>query len=89
MHLFVLFSICHSIVSFRPSPQRSLFSVSPLVPAVWNTIHPEPEIHEHIYVTKRLRNNVHDYKHILTYIETNVTNNVNNATHADELTVQH
>ena len=54
-----------------------------------NTIHPEPEIHEHIYVTKRLRNNVHDYKHILTYIETNVTNNVNNATHADELTVQH
>ena len=54
-----------------------------------NTIHPEPEIHEHIYVTKRLRNNVHDYKHILTYIETNVTNNVNNMTHTDELTVQH
>ena len=54
-----------------------------------NTIHPEPEIHEHIYVTKRLRNNVHDYRHILTYIETNVTNNVNTATHADELTVQH
>ena len=54
-----------------------------------NTIHPEPEIHEHIYVTKRLRNNVHDYMHILTYIETTVTNYVNNATHADELTVQH
>ena len=54
-----------------------------------NTIHPEPEIHEHIYVTKRLRNNVHDYKHILTYIETNVNNCVNDATHADELTVQH
>ena len=54
-----------------------------------NTIHPEPEIHEHIYMTKRLRNNVHDYKHILTYIETNVTNNVNDTTHTDELTVQH
>ena len=55
-----------------------------------NTIHPEPEIHEHIYVTKRLRNNVHDYEHILTYIETNVTNNhVNGTTHTDELTVQH
>ena len=25
-----------------------------------NTIHHEPEIHEHIYVTKRLRNNVHE-----------------------------
>ena len=54
-----------------------------------NTIHPEPEIDEQIYMTKRLRNNVHDYKHILTYIETNVTNNVNNTTHTDELTVQH
>ena len=54
-----------------------------------NTIHPEPEIHEHIYVAKRLRNNVYNYKHILTYIETNVTNNVNNTTHTDELTVQH
>ena len=54
-----------------------------------NTIHPEPEIHEHIYVTKRLRNNVYNYKHILTYIERNVNNCVNNATHADELTVQH
>ena len=32
---------------------------------------------------------MYNYKHILTYIETNVTNNVNNATHADELTVQH
>ena len=54
-----------------------------------NTIYPEPEIHEHIYVTKRLRNNVQDCKHILTDIETNVTNNVNNTTHTDELTVQH
>ena len=32
---------------------------------------------------------MHDYKHILTYIETIVTNKVNGATHADELTVQH
>ena len=54
-----------------------------------NTIHPEPEIHEHIYVTKRPRNNVHDYKHILTYIETNENNHVNGTTHTDELTVQH
>ena len=54
-----------------------------------NTIHPEPEIHEHIYMTKRLRNNVHDYKHILTYIETTVNNCVNNTTHTDEMTVQH
>ena len=54
-----------------------------------NTIHPEPEIHEQYLCDKRLRNIVHDYKHILTYIETNVTNNVNNTTHTDELTVQH
>ena len=57
-----------------------------------NTIHPEPEIHEHIYVTKRLqrlRNIVHDSKHILNNIETNVTNNANDVTHTDELTVQH
>ena len=47
-----------------------------------NTIHPEPEIHEHICVTK-------GYGTMCTYIETNVNNNVNNATHADELTVQH
>ena len=54
-----------------------------------NTIHPEPEIHEQIYVTKRLRNIVHDYKHILTFIERIVNNCVNDATHADELTMQH
>ena len=54
-----------------------------------NTIHPEPEIHEHIYVTKRLRNNVYNYKHILNNAERNVTNDVNGTTHADELTVQH
>ena len=55
-----------------------------------NTIHPEPEIHEQIYIyDKRLRNIVHDYKHILNNTERNVNNNVNNATHADELTMQH
>ena len=57
-----------------------------------NTIHPEPEIHEQIYIyiyDKRLRNIVHDYKHILNDIERIVNNNVNNATHADELTMQH
>ena len=54
-----------------------------------NTIHPEPENHEHIYVTERLRNNVYNFKHILTYIEHNVTNHVNGTTHTDELTVQH
>ena len=54
-----------------------------------NIIHPEPEIHEHIYMIQRLRNIVHDYKHILTCIETNVTNNANGTTHTDELTVQH
>ena len=30
-----------------------------------NTIHPEPEIHETNIYDKRLRNIVHDYKHIL------------------------
>ena len=54
-----------------------------------NTIHLEPEIHEQIFMTKRLRNIVHDYKHILTDIKRIVNNNVNNATHADELTMQH
>ena len=54
-----------------------------------NTIHPELEIHEQIIYDKRLRNIVHDYKHILTNAEHNVNNNVNDATHADELTVQH
>ena len=54
-----------------------------------NTIHPEPEIHGHIYDTKRLRNIVHNLKHILTYIETTVTNSVNNTTHIDEFTAQH
>ena len=54
-----------------------------------NTIPPDTAIHEQIYMTKRLRNIVHDYKHILTDIERIVNNNVNNATHADELTMQH
>ena len=48
-----------------------------------NTIHPEPEIHEQIYMTKRLRNNVYNYKHILTYIERTVNNTVNDAMHVD------
>ena len=57
-------------------------------------IPPEPEIHEQIYIyiyiyDRRLRNIVHDYKHILTLIERNVNNCVNDATHADELTMQH
>ena len=53
-----------------------------------NTIHLKPEIHEHIYVTKRLqrlRNNVYNFMHILNNIETNVTNNVNGTTHTDEM----
>ena len=57
-----------------------------------NTIHPEPEIHENIYVTKRLqrlRNNVYNFMHILNNAERNVTNDANDATHADEMTVQH
>ena len=57
-----------------------------------NTIHPEPEIHEHIYVTKRLqrlRNIVYNFMHILNNAERNVTNNVKGTTHTDELTVQH
>ena len=53
------------------------------------TIHPEPEIHEQTYMTKRLRNIVHDYKHILTNAERIVNNNVNDAMHADKLTMQH
>ena len=58
-----------------------------------NTIPPDTAIHEQIYIyiyiyDKRLRNIVHDYKHILADIERIVNNNVNNATHADELTMQ-
>ena len=48
-----------------------------------NTIHPEPEIHEQIYVTKRLRNNVYNSKHILNNAERNVNNYVNDAMHVD------
>ena len=40
-------------------------------------------------MTKRLRNNVFNSKHILNNAERNVNNCVNDATHADELTVQH
>ena len=54
-----------------------------------STIHPEPEIHEHIYDTKRLRNIVHNFMHILNNAERNVTNHVNGTTHTDEMTVQH
>ena len=32
---------------------------------------------------------MHDYKHILNNAERNVNNYVNDATHADELTMQH
>ena len=54
-----------------------------------NTIHPAPEIHELFFDTKRLRNIVHNLKHILTYIETTVTNCVDGTTHTDEFTAQH
>ena len=54
-------------------------------------MYPAPYIHEQKTTSIWLRNNVHDYKHILTYniFETNVTNCVNNTTHTDKLTVQH
>ena len=53
-----------------------------------NTIPPEPEIHEQIYIyiyiyDKWLRKSVHDYKHILNIGERIVDNNVNDATHVD------
>ena len=57
-----------------------------------NTIHPQPEIHEHIHMTKdykRLRNNVYNFMHIPNNIETTVNNCVNNTTHIDEFTAQH
>ena len=55
-----------------------------------NLTPPEPEIHEQIYIyDKWLRKNVHDYKHILIDVETIVDNNINDATHADKLTMQH
>ena len=53
-----------------------------------NTIHPEPEIHEHFMIQKAT-GHVHNLKHILTYIETTVTNCVNITTHTDEFTAQH
>ena len=55
---------------------------------VVNTIHPEPEIHEHIYMTKRLRNIVYNCMHIFNNAEHNVNNCVNGTTHTDEMTVQ-
>ena len=54
-----------------------------------NTIHPEPEIHEHIYVTKRLRNIVYNFMHNLNNPETTVTNYVNARTHTDVITAHH
>ena len=54
-----------------------------------NTIHPEPEIHEHFYDTKRLRNIVYNFMHNLNNAERNVTNCANNMTHTDEMTAQH
>ena len=54
-----------------------------------NTIHPAPEIHELFFGTQRLRNIVHNFKHTFTYIETTVTNCVNDMTHTDEMTAQH
>ena len=59
-----------------------------------NTIHPEPEIHEHkyiyiyIYMTKGY-GTLCTTTSILTFIERIVNNCVNDATHADELTMQH
>ena len=56
-----------------------------------NTIHFAPKTHEHIYVTKRpkrLRNIVHNLKHIPNNIETNVTNSANDVTHTDAITAQ-
>ena len=53
-----------------------------------NTIHPEPEIHEQIYMT-RLRNNVYNLKHILNNAERNVNNCVNDAMHVDAHKMQH
>ena len=35
-------------------------------------------------IHKRLRNIVHNFKHTFTYIETTVTNCVNDMTHTDE-----
>ena len=41
------------------------------------------------YDTQRLRNIVHNLKHTFTYIETTVTNCMNDTTHTDEFTKQH
>ena len=54
-----------------------------------NTIHPEPEIHEHIFMIQRLRNIVYNFMHNLNNAERNVTNCVNDMTHTDEMTAQH
>ena len=53
-----------------------------------NTIHLEPEIHEQIYVTKGYGTLCTTPSTFSLYIETIVTNKVNNATHADKLTMQ-
>ena len=54
-----------------------------------NTIHPAPDIHEHFMIYNRLRNIVHNLKHIFTYIETTVTNYMNAMTHTDVTTAHH
>ena len=49
-----------------------------------NTIPPDTEIHEQMTTT-----NGYDYKHTSNIDETIVDNNMNDATHADKLTMQH
>ena len=53
-----------------------------------NTIHFEPEIHEQI-CDKWPRKSVYDFKHTSNIGETIVTNNVNDATHANLHKLQH
>ena len=48
-----------------------------------NGIHPAPDIHEHIYDTKRLRNTVYIFMHNLNNPEHTVTNCVNITMHTD------
>ena len=84
----VVNSICSCDPLRRSSARRGPRNVGNCV----NTIHPAPEIHEHIYVTRRpqrLRNIVHNLKHTFTYAEHNVTNCMSGTTHTDAFIAQY
>ena len=72
------------IVNISVTADGSLLSPTGCV----NTIHPAPETHEHFMIQKATEHCAQPQAHF-HYIETTVTNCVNNTTHTDESTAQH